>query len=244
MYVEVENGRLWVEDEGDGPAVLFLHGGLGDVRLFEPQARALTDSYRCIRYDLRLWGRSETAGVPFSWLDDTAAVLHALEVERAAVVGLSMGAGLALDFALAHPERTRALVHVAGGMSGSPVSAYTDEQEARAERDGWMDVDFEVWAPLGADDAMRAIWQSTPEAKGVPDGAEPQPRPDARPEDLACPALVIVARHDPPAQVEVGRELARRAPEARLVEVDSDHYLTLREPDLVSGLIREFLQTL
>jgi pimeloyl-ACP methyl ester carboxylesterase len=244
MYVDVPNGRLWVEDEGDGPPVLFLHGGLGDGRLFEPQARALADAYRCIRPDLRLWGRTETEAVSFSWIDDAAALLDALDVERAAVVGLSMGAGLALDLALLRPERVTGLVHIAGGMSGSPVSAYTPEQEARAEREGWMDVDFEVWAPLGADDTMRELWQSTPEAKGVPEGADPAPRPDAQPEQLACPVLVVVAKHDPPAQVEVGRELARRAPDARLAEVDSDHYLTLREPELVTRLVRDFLATL
>lgn len=240
MYVEVNKARLWVEDEGQGPAILFLHGGLGDVRLFEPQAHALSDAFRCVRHDLRLWGRSETPGMPFSWIDDSIGVLDALGIGQAAVVGLSFGGGIALDLALAHPDRVTALVHVAGGMSGTAVNAYSEEQQARADDDE-MAVDFEVWAPLGADDTMRDLWRSTPEAKGVPDGVEPLPRGVAQPEQLRCPVLVILAGHDPPAQVEAGRELARRAPDARLVEVDSDHYLTLREPELVTGLIRDFL---
>jgi 3-oxoadipate enol-lactonase len=238
MFVETGNARFWVEDEGDGPPVVFLHGGLGDSRLFEPQAKALADAHRCIRFDLRLFGRTEAPGEPFSWVDDTIGVLDALDVERAALVGLSFGGGIALDVALGHPDRVTALVHVAAGMSGMPVDPYTAEQRQRNDE---LEVDLEVWAPLGADDRIRDLWQSTPDAKGVPDGAEPLSRDAARPEELQCPVLVIVAMHDPPAQIEVGRALAARAPDARLVEVDSDHYLTLREPELVTGLIRNFL---
>jgi len=238
MLVDANKARFWVEDEGSGPAILFFHGGLGDSRLFEPQARALADAFRCVRFDIRLWGRTEAPGEPFSWVDDAVALLDALEIERAALVGLSFGGGIALDVALTHPDRATALVHIAAGMSGMPVNAYSEEQQASTDE---MATDFEVWAPLGADDFMRELWQSTPEAKGVPDGAEPAKREPARPEDLRCPALVITARHDPPAQIAVGQALAGRAPDARLVEVDSDHYLTLREPETVTALIRDFL---
>ena len=63
----------------------------------------------------------------------------------------------------------------------------------------------------------------------------------ARLELVAVPALVVVATHDPPSFVEVGREAARRIPGAQLVEIDSDHYLTLRDPEQVGELLLEFL---
>ena len=103
-YLDVNGARLWVEEEGTGPAVLFIHGGLGDLRLWEPQARALSERFRCIRYDLRFWGRSESPGVAFSSIDDVIGVLDALGVKRAALVGLSLGGGLALDVTLAYPH--------------------------------------------------------------------------------------------------------------------------------------------
>jgi len=91
-------------------------------------------------------------------------VLDALGVEQAAVVGLSFGGGLALDVALEHPERVWALAHVAGGVSGLPVGAYTAEQEAGYEAaidsgdlDAAMTIDFAVWAPLGSDDKLREL---------------------------------------------------------------------------------------
>jgi pimeloyl-ACP methyl ester carboxylesterase len=240
MHVEVDNAQLWVEDEGDGPPILFVHGGLGDSRLWGPVAALLADSFRCVRYDLRFWGRSTGPAAPFSFVRDAVGVLDALGIERAALVGLSMGGGTALDVALAHPGRVTALVHVAAGMSGRPVDVYTKEQQAYANE---MDADLEVWAPLGADDRIRELWQATPEAQGYPEEAEPERSPAADPSQLRMPVLVIVAKHDPEAQKQVGHALAEEAPNARLVEVDSDHYLTIREPQLVAGLIRSFLQS-
>ena len=249
-HVDVNGARLWVEEEGAGAAVVLVHGGLGDSRLWEPIARTLASRFRTVRYDLRFFGRSESPGVEFSSNGDLVGVLDALEIERAALVGLSAGGGIALDAALAHPQRVWALAHVAAGISGMPVQLYTDEQETafeeaveRGDLDAAREVDFAVWAPLGADDELRDMWLATPDARGLPEGATPrQPEPAAdRLEDVQVPTLVVVATHDPPAQRELGSTAARRIPGARLVEVDSDHYLTLREAEQLGQLLLEFL---
>jgi pimeloyl-ACP methyl ester carboxylesterase len=101
-----------------------------------------------------------------------------------------------------------------------------------------------VWAPLGADDLMRKLWHETPDANPLPPGVDPRPAPSpARPRlgELAAPTLVVTARHDPPGFREIGEIVEREAPDARHVEVDSDHYLTLREPTLVARLLLDFL---
>jgi pimeloyl-ACP methyl ester carboxylesterase len=245
---DVNGARLWVEDEGAGPAILFVHGGLGDSRLWEPQARALASRFRAIRYDMRFFGRSESPGAEYSPIDDLFGVLDALEIERAALVGLSMGGGLALDAALAHPHRVWALAHVAAGVSGMPVNSYSAEQEAtydaaekRGDLDAMMDVDFQIWAPLGIEPEYRELWRATPDAKGLPQGARSRPRGPAKLEAVSVPTLVIVPSHDPPAQREVGASVARGILGAQLVEVDSDHYLTLRKPGLVAAMVERFL---
>src|SRR3954452_24946723 len=66
MYVEVNNARFWVEEAGDGPAVVFLHFGLGDSRVFAPELRALADEFRCVAYDRRFFGRTEAPAEPYS----------------------------------------------------------------------------------------------------------------------------------------------------------------------------------
>jgi 3-oxoadipate enol-lactonase len=247
-HVDVNGARLWIDERGNGSAVLFVHGGLGDQRLWEPQAHGLAARFRCIRYDLRFYGRSESPGMEFSSIADLYGVLDALEIERAALVGLSLGGGIALDAALARPERVWALVHVAAGVTGMPINPYTEEQDAayeaaeeRGDHETMMGIDFAVWAPLGVDDVYRELWRATPGARGLPEGAKPRRREDAQLEQVSVPTLVVVPEHDPPAQREVGETAARRIPGAQLAYVDSDHNLTLRKPEQVSELLLEFL---
>ena len=240
--------ELWAEESGAGHAVLFLHGGLGDSRLWEPIADIVARRFRCIRYDLRFYGRSSGPAEEWSSIDDAVAILDRFDVDRTALVGLSLGGGLAIDVALAHPERVWAIAHVAGGVTGMPMrlsaeqEAAYDEAEA-AGLEAQMAFDFDLWAPLGADDSMRDMWLATPDARGLPDGARPRPRPDAheRLGEVAVPTLVVVAEHDPPGLKDIGRTAAHRIPGARLVEVDSDHYLTLRRSEELGELLLEFL---
>jgi 3-oxoadipate enol-lactonase len=251
--VDANGTQLWVEAEGTGPAVLFLHGGLGDSRLWAPVAERLADRFRTIRYDYRHYGRSGSPTGEFSTLDDLFAVLDAVGADAAALVGLSLGGSIALDAALARPERVWAIAHVAGAVTGLPLDLATDEEyaeyEAAVERgdlDAAMAFDFEMWAPLGADDHLKELWLATPDARGLPEGAMPTARPPAheRLREVGVPTLVIVATHDPQGLRDHGSAVARTVPGAQLVELESDHYLTLREPDRIAELLADFLSGL
>jgi pimeloyl-ACP methyl ester carboxylesterase len=237
MYVEANNARFWVEEAGAGPAVLFLHFGLGDSRVFEPELRALADEFRCVSHDRRFFGRTEAPTEPYSEVDDTIALMQALDIDRAALVGLSGGGKLALDVAAAHPERVWAVAHIAAPVSGIAWAEELEAVYAGADTpEQELEVDLKVWAPLGAEDFFRELLL---QARGSDAEAAKPPPVDL--ESLRVPTLVITAEHDPPSLQRSGREAARRIPGARLVEVDSDHYLTLREPELVTRLLREFL---
>jgi pimeloyl-ACP methyl ester carboxylesterase len=248
--IDLNGARLWYDETGDGPAVLLLHGGLGDSGLWEPVVPFLAERFRTIRTDLRFFGRSVGPAGPWSWHDDVIGVLDELGIERAALVGLSLGGKLALDIALAHPERLWAVVGVAPGLGGHDGDAYTEEHEARfnaAENkvEAMLEIDLEVWAPLGADERIRELWHATPDANPLPDGVEPLDPQGAPAKDrlgeLAVPTLVVTAAHDPAGFREIGPLVAGAAPDARHVELDSDHYLTLREPELLAGVLLEFL---
>lgn len=250
--VDVNGARLWYDEAGSGPAVLLLHGGLGDSGLWEPVVPFLAERFRTIRSDLRFYGRSTGPNAPWSWQDDAIGVLDELGIQRAAIVGLSMGGKLALDIALAHPDRLWAVAGVAPGLGGHDGGAYTEEHEARFEAAedktaAMMEIDFEVWAPLGADDRIRRLWRATPDANPLPEGVEPLEPPGApakeRLGELRVPTLVVTASHDPAGMREIGPLVEREAPNARHLELDSDHYLTLREPELLSSMLLEFLTT-
>jgi pimeloyl-ACP methyl ester carboxylesterase len=108
-----------------------------------------------------------------------------------------------------------------------------------------MEIDFEVWAPLGADDRIRQLWGATPDANPLPEGVEALEPPGSpakeRLAELAVPTLIVTASHDPQGMREIGPLVEREAPNARHLELDSDHYLTLREPELLSSMLLEFL---
>jgi pimeloyl-ACP methyl ester carboxylesterase len=241
MYVEVNRARFWVVEKGEGAAVLFFHFGLGDWRVFEPELVALSDQFRCIAYDRRFFGRTEAPDEPYGPVDDAITLLDALEVERVALVGLSGGGGLALDVAYAHPERVTALVHIAAPVTGLPLivspkleAAYAAAKTLEQE----IALDMEVWAPLGVEAFFLELRVQAP-AGELPEAMK---RPPVMLENVRVPTLVVIAKRDPHELSDAGREAARRIPDARLVEVDSDHYLTLREPELITGLIRDFLR--
>ncbi|KUL35675.1 alpha/beta hydrolase [Streptomyces sp. NRRL F-4489] len=124
--VPVDDGELFYETAGpaSGPAVVLLHGGMLDQRMWDEQFAWLVNSgLRVIRYDSRGHGLSSTVTGDWANHDDLAALLDALDVPRAVLVGLSHGSRVALDAALAHPERVAALFLASPGISGR---AFTD----------------------------------------------------------------------------------------------------------------------
>ncbi|HEX4928287.1 MAG TPA: alpha/beta hydrolase [Burkholderiales bacterium] len=133
--------KLHYEEAGAGTPIVFVHEFGGDHRSWEPQMRHFARRYRCIAYNARGYPPSE---VPEDWQrysqerarDDIRAVLDALKLERAHIVGLSMGAFATLHFGLAYPERALSIT-VAGGAYGSHPGHYRQFQQdsrANAER--------------------------------------------------------------------------------------------------------------
>ena len=107
----VVGGLSWRE-AGDGAPIVFLHG-LGGTRLaWEPQLEGLSDHFRCIAWDMPGYGDAAPAStLTFSGLADSiSALLDALAVQRAHIVGLSFGGQQAMHLALRHPHRIDRLV--------------------------------------------------------------------------------------------------------------------------------------
>src|SRR6266700_3805147 len=95
-----DGGRLYWEEAGEGPPVVLIHAGLWDRRIWDEQMEPFAAAHRVVRYDLRGFGRSSPLERPFSARRDLADLLDALAIEGTALVGCSIGGGLAVDFAL------------------------------------------------------------------------------------------------------------------------------------------------
>lgn len=125
-YVEASGAKLYYEETGRGYPIIFVHEFGSDCREWETQVRYFSRSYRCIAYNARGYPPSDVPedlnqyGWEFS-VDDIAAVMKGADIERAHIVGLSMGGYAALMFGLRHPGKASAIV-AAGAGSGSPPS--------------------------------------------------------------------------------------------------------------------------
>jgi len=123
--------RLFAVENGEGPALVFLHGGLASHQAVLPLVTPLTDRYRVITPDLRGSGRSwSSESLTFDRLaDDILQLLDHLAIEKALIGGISSGSGTAVLFALRHPGRTLALIVVKPVYAGGDVG-YTSLQSA------------------------------------------------------------------------------------------------------------------
>jgi len=120
---------LFAVEDGSGPPLMLLHGGLTDHRAVLPILTPLTDRYRGIAPDLRGSGRSRSSeDLTFDRLaDDLARLLDHLEIDSVIIGGISSGSGPAVRFALQYPERTRALILLRPVYAGAEAG-YTDGQ--------------------------------------------------------------------------------------------------------------------
>ena len=120
--VDLPGGPVWYDEQGGGPPVVLIHGGAVDSRFFKDNVPALVDRFRVISVDLWGHGRSPDRDGPFSvasFSDDVAAVIERAAGGRAHVLGHSIGAVVALDLAMRHPERVDRLIVASGGFDSS-----------------------------------------------------------------------------------------------------------------------------
>ena len=249
------------EVSGSGPAVLLLHEGIADRTMWDPQADRWRDRFTVIRYDHRGFGESPDPEGDFSLHLDALEVLDAAGVDRAAVIGASMGGEAALDLALAAPERVAALVLVVTTPSGweHPPEhlARFEEIDAVFERDGigpanelelrmWVDgvgrepsdVDPEVRGRISA--INRALIERQGDSEVEP--AELDPPAIGRLGEVGAPTLVVTGALDQPSVNAGAAAIADGIAGAERVEIaDTAHVPNLERPDEFDRAVVPFL---
>src|SRR5262245_9487995 len=132
-YANINGFRMYFEEFGAGPPVVFVHGHTFDRRIWDEQAGPLSRAYRVVRPDLRGHGRSESPAdghTVSQFAEDLAGLIGRLELDRPVVIGHSMGNGAVLGYALARPDGLRGLVLVSGGVGGGgPLSPKLRESQ-------------------------------------------------------------------------------------------------------------------
>jgi 3-oxoadipate enol-lactonase len=119
-FVRISDGQLYYEITGSGPPLVFLHGMCLDHRMWQQQVDHFSRSYTCINVDLRGFGKSSIPGkTTYSFHEDLRTLLDSLQIKKPVVlVALSMGGRAALNFSLAYPQRTKALILADAAIDG------------------------------------------------------------------------------------------------------------------------------
>jgi pimeloyl-ACP methyl ester carboxylesterase len=122
-FATVSNAKLFYEMAGQGQPLILIHGGNMDRRMWDQQFAIFAKSYKVIRYDVRGFGKSDKQIKAFAHYQDLYDLMKYLGVKKANVVGLSMGGGIAADFAISHPEMVENLILVCPGINGFTISS-------------------------------------------------------------------------------------------------------------------------
>ncbi len=259
--------ELHAESAGRGNPVLFVHEYAGDHRSWEPQIRRFSRSHRCIAYAARGYPPSQVPAAPGAYsqqraVDDAVAVLDGLGVERADVVGSSMGGFAGLHLALQHPARVRSLVIAGTGYGARPSEArrFRDECEAIARMiegsgmesfarqylSGPARVQFRNKDSRGWEQLVRELGEHPAAGALATLRGVQQQRPslyslEAELSALEAPVLILAGDEDDGC-LETSLWLKRLIPRSGLVVLPkSGHTLNLEEPDLVNAFIADFL---
>jgi len=266
-FAQAEGAKLFFEETGTGYPVVFVHEFGGDYRSWNDQVRAFSRHYRCITYNARGFPPSDVPPANDAYgyaqaASDIAAVMHHLGVERAHVVGLSMGGYAALVFGLRYPGMASALV-VAGCGSGSDPSsreAYVRDIPARADQllaegialkvgESRLDptrIQLRGKDPKGWDEFVRHMGEQSALGSSLTLRNVQGKRPalhelEAELRRLAIPVLIVAGDEDVHC-LAPSLYLKRTIRDAGLWIVPwSGHAVNLEEPDAFNRVVLDFL---
>ena len=137
-YITVSGeGKIYYEERGKGTPLILLHGHSLDTRMWDEQFDDFAQGHRTIRLDFRGYGRSSEQREDFqhTHVDDVLTVMDSLKIEKAHIVGLSMGAFVAGDMLAMYPERMLSCTLASGSIRNSPGPAEPMTEEESLKRD-------------------------------------------------------------------------------------------------------------
>ena len=266
-HITTDDGvRLYVEQSGEGTPIIFVHEFAGDHRSWEPQVRYFSRRYRCVTYSARGYDPSDVPSDVEAYSqdrarDDIRAVMDALDIETAHVVGLSMGGFAALHFGLHYPERALSLVVAGCGYGAEPDARaqFKSEAETMADRilaegmaavgagyaEGPTRVQFQNKDLRGWTEFRDQLCEHSTEGSSLTMRGYQARRPSLYDlgeamTGLTVPTLIVNGDEDEPC-LEVGLFMKRQIPAAGLLIMPkTGHTMNLEEPAAFNTSLDEF----
>ncbi|GAB3725827.1 alpha/beta fold hydrolase [Spirosoma lituiforme] len=262
--IPVADSKIYVEESGQGPALLLLHAGLLDHRMWQQQVSQLNQRFRVLNCDMRKHGLTQDGDSTFLNSTGLALVLDSLKVSTAHVMGLSLGAVAAVDLVLAHPHRIDKLILAAPGLIGydlnhDSVLVANQRKENAAKQRGdtlaYVDYFLRSWA----DGPHRSPTRVNPHVRAqmkrmVSDNLKHHQwatgfwfKDDPLPIDqlgfIRSETLVLVGDQDMSDILAISDVLTHKIPRVKKVVIPgAAHILNLEKPVLFTRIVKSFLE--
>jgi 3-oxoadipate enol-lactonase len=263
-YAEIDDGKLYYETSGKGPAVVLIHAGFLDSRMWDPQIPVFSKTRKVVRYDVRGFGKSNIARSKYSDYKDLRGILDHLQLKTASIVGVSNGGRIASDFAVEYPSMVDHLVLVSPGMSGYKFSGPEEEKmweefdrqmkpQEDADREGRaadaVEMDVNAWASAQTPANRKRIMEiamdnfhvhaENPWKLQVP----PEPRTWHRLSQIRTPTLLIIGDRDVAPQIVMVDNIHSHIRGSKKVLIQgADHIVNMSKPDEFNRTVLEFLR--
>ena len=252
--------EIYYEVAGSGePTVVLIHGGLLDCRMWDDQFEILSRDHRVVRYDASAHGQSALPPNVYWDHADLRGLLDHLAIDRAVLVGLSLGGRVAIDFALEDPHRVEAVVVVSSGLGGYRFTSEDYLIDRDAMMAAWKAGDFD-----NVVEAFQRSWTDGPHR--MPEEVDPLVRERVRVmarnkiesamegrmlrhpaidrlDELEMPMLVVVGELDVPGIHEIADNLVLANRNAELVVVPGvAHMVNMEKPEEFNRIVLDFLE--
>lgn len=263
-YVELADGKLYYEVTGAGQTLVLSHAGFVDSRMWDDQWDAFSQHYRVIRYDMRGYGKSSPIDHPIVLHKDFAALLDHLKVEKAHILGCSMGGEIVIDYTLENPDRVLSMIPVSAApsgfeMQGEPPAEIIELFQSAKNRD--FERQTELQMRLWVDGPFRKPDQVSPEVRKraaamnrIPvenatffkadTQAPDNPPAPALPQlgSIKVPTLIIAGALDAPEIVRAADVMQQAIPGAKkLIISETAHVPSMEKPAEFNKAVLDFL---
>ncbi len=262
MKVKANGIEMNCELTGEGECLVLIHGYTDNLNLWYNQVPVFSERYRVLTYDVRGFGRTEVSRADYSmalFAEDLHALLGALGIRSACVLGYSMGGRIAMEFACTYPEMTRGLIFANSGIGEAPSPEMQERRKMMVDvlRQGEIEVISELMAEASFSPGLKernpTAFEKYKAIKMQNDPSEylavMQAIVDAidSPADfsgIACPVLIIAGDRDGFMDVRVGEAMKNAIADAELEVLHTGHAAAIEEPEAFNRTVLRFLERL
>lgn len=256
-FAKVNGARLYYEMTGEGEVVVLIHSGFTDLRLWDDQFDFLGKYFKVVRYDIRGFGKSDRPSEPFSHFEDLKGLLSYLGIEKANLVGVSMGGSIAIDFTLQYPELVQCLVLSGPSLNGYNLNADETTKQvslagisiAKKDENFIQSVEFMLDNPIWrqtdwkARERLKDMFMNTSLEWALEDiEIIANPPASERYSKIAKKTLIVIGSEDSHPIKELAEVLELGITNAKKVQIeDTGHLPNLDKADEFNKIVLEFL---